>query len=259
MTGHTSIYLMSGIISHTSHRPWPLPAGPWVMTQTWYNLLFAHWPVPARELRARIPAALEIDTFEGQAWIGVVPFGMSNVFPRYAFPVPGLSFFLELNVRTYVKLGDKPGVYFFSLDAANPIAVEIARRWYRLPYYHARMRMRAEGDGVRYTSSRLHRGAPPAEFRAHYRPTGPAYPSQRGSLEHWLTERYCLYTVWGEAVYRGEIHHAPWPLQPAEAEIEVNTMTEPHGQRLPDAPPLLHFARRLETLEWPIRQITIGV
>jgi len=244
------------ITAHNDHRPWPLPSGPWIMTQTWYDLLFAHWPVPMETLRPRIPSALEIDTYNGQAWIGVVPFGMSRVYPRWTFPLPWLSYFLELNVRTYVRVGDKPGVYFFSLDAANAVAVEIARRWYQLPYFNARMSLHYESDWIRYTSQRTHAHAPPAEFKARYRPTGDVFRSQPGSLEAWLTERYCLYTVdpKGE-VYRGEIHHVPWPLQPAEAEIEVNTMTEPHGIHLPEIKPLLHFARQIETIEWAIKKL----
>jgi uncharacterized protein YqjF (DUF2071 family) len=230
------------------------------MTQLWHDLLFAHWPVPLTALRPVIPPALEVDTYAGQAWLGVVPFGMDRVYPRRAFPVPWLSRFLELNVRTYVKVEDKPGVYFFSLDAANPIAVEVARRWYRLPYYNAHMTLRrGRNEQRQYHSFRTHAGAAPAEFKAAYRPAGPAFRAAPGSLEAWLTERYCLYTVnrQGQA-FRGEIHHTPWPLQPAEAEVEVNTMALPHGLRLPDQgrrPALLHFARRLETIEWPIRRL----
>lgn len=247
---------MPNLLSQVSHRPYPLPSGSWVMTQTWHNLLFAHWPAPVEVLRQRIPSALEIDTFEGQAWIGVVPFGMSRVYPRYTFPVPGLSYFLELNVRTYVRLGDKPGVWFFSLDAANPIAVALARAWYRLPYFNARMTLQEKSGWLDYHSLRNHRRAPPAEFKGRYRPAGEAYESQRGTLESWLTERYCLYTVGARGeVYRGEIHHVPWPLHKAEAEIEVNTMAAPHGITLPDTPPLLHFVRSLETVEWAIGRI----
>jgi hypothetical protein len=227
------------------------------MRQNWYNLLFAHWPIAASDLRARIPEPLEIDTFEGQGWIGVVPFGMSNVYPRFTFPVPGLSHFLELNVRTYVRVGDKPGVYFFSLDAANPIAVEVARRWYQLPYFNAKMKMRSNGEWIDYHSRRIHRGAPPAEFEGRYRPVGGVYAARRCSLEHWLTERYCLYTVANGAVYRGEIHHVQWPLQKAEAEIAVNTMTTPHGITLPEQSPLLHFARWIETVEWGIGPVQL--
>lgn len=248
--------MFANLLKQVAHRPWPLPAGPWVMTQVWYDLLFAHWPVPLDALRRVIPPQLELDTFAGQAWLGVVPFGMTRVFPRYTFPVPWLSHFLELNVRTYVRVGDKPGVYFFSLDAANPVAVEIARRWYQLPYFNARMTKTANGDGLDYHSYRTHRAAPPAELQARYRPTGEVYTSQPGTLESWLTERYCLYTVTRNGgVFRGEIHHGPWPLQPAEAEFTANSMAASHGLSLPDTAPLLHFVKRIETLEWPITKI----
>jgi uncharacterized protein YqjF (DUF2071 family) len=227
------------------------------MTQTWYDLLFAHWPAPLDALRRIVPAGLELDTFDGQGWVGVVPFGMTRVYPRFTFPVPWLSRFLELNVRTYVRVGDKPGVYFLSLDAANPVAVQVvARAWYQLPYYNARMTHRRHHDWRRYHSYRTHRGAAPAEFQGQYRPTGGVYFSAPGTLEHWLTERYCLYTVNRKGqVYRGEIHHAPWPLQPAEAHLTVNSMTLPHGLRLPTVAPLLQFVKRIETYEWPIRPI----
>lgn len=246
---------MQDILAQTTHRPYPLPAGAWVMQQTWYNLLFAHWPVPVDALRAQVPAQLELDTFEGQAWLGVVPFGMRDVYPRYTFPVPGLSDFLELNVRTYVTMGGRPGVFFFSLDAANLPAVMIARAWYRLPYVHARMTMRETAGGwIDYESVRVHSGVPPAMFQGRYRPVGDVWLSTPGSLEAFLTERYCLYTVADGVAYRGEIHHIPWPLQHAEAEIAVNTMAKPHGLRL-EGPPHLLFARRIATMEWPIRRV----
>ena len=228
------------------------------MTQTGYNLLFAHWTMPSDALRAVIPPQLELDTYEGQAWLGVVPFGMTRVYPRGTLPVPWLSRFLELNVRTYVTFGGKPGVLFLSLDAANSAAVALARRFFRLPYYHARMRMRGRDRGgwIHYTSFRIHPRAAPAEFDGRYRPTGDAYPSPPGSLESWLTDRYCLYTVTPRGqVFRGEIHHAPWPLQSAQADIQANTMTLPYGLPLPDRPPLLHFARSLKTFEWLITPV----
>lgn len=244
------------ILKETAHRPWPLPRGPWVMRMTWEDLLFAHWPVPAAALRPLVPQALELDFFDGSAWLGVVPFQMSGVRLRGLPPVPGTSAFPELNVRTYVTAEGKPGVWFFSLDAASRIAVRAARAWYHLPYFDARMESLRNGDGITYLSRRTHRRAPPAEFIARYRAMGEIYRSTRGSLEHFLTERYCLYAgdttnAEGSRLWRGEIHHAPWPLQPAEAEITRNTMTAPLGLRLPDTPPLLHFARCLNVVAWP--------
>ena len=226
------------------------------MTQTWYNLLFAHWPIPAATMRALVPPQLELDTFDGQAWVGVVPFGMKQVYPRGTFSVPWLSRFLEMNVRTYVTLGGKPGVWFFSLDAANSAAVALARRFFHLPYYHARMRMHNRKGWIQYTSFRTHAGATPAEIDARYRPTGPVYHSTPGTLEAWLTDRYCLYSLGPRGdVYRGEIHHARWPLQPAEAEFNANSMAMACGLHLPSTPPLLHFARNLKTFEWLITPV----
>lgn len=224
------------------------------MAMRWHDLLFAHWPVDAAALRARIPPGLELDTFDGQAWIGVVPFRMTSIRPRLGPALPWISAFAELNVRTYVRRKHHSGVWFFSLDAANPVAVRVARWTFHLPYMDARMLCAASGDGVRYVSDRTHRGEPPAAFAARYRPTGDAYRATAGSLEHWLTERYCLFAADRHSrLYRGDIQHVPWPLQPAEAEIERNTMTAPIGIRLPDAKPLLHFARRLDVTAWRLQ------
>lgn len=246
-------------MSQTEHRPWPVPRGPWVMAQSWHDLLFAHWPVPPDMLRPLIPASLPLDTFDGAAWVGVVPFRMSGVRPRSIPSVPWLSSFAELNLRTYVKGsdGDKPGVWFFCLEAANPVAVEIARRVFRLPYFNARMKVQRDGAGIMYRSRRIDRRGRPAEFHASYSPVGPVMLARPGSIEHWLTERYCLYTTNRQGrAYRGEIHHAQWPLQPAVATIERNTLPDAHEIRLPDQPPLLHFARRLDVVVWPLRRVS---
>jgi len=241
-----------------STRPWPPPPSPWIMRQVWHDLLFAHWPLPPAALRPLVPASLAIDTFDGQAWLGVVPFQMSGVRPRCLPPLPGLSAFPELNVRTYVALQGKPGVFFFSLDAASRLAVAGARRLFHLPYYRAEMAVAPEGEGVSYASRRVHPGAPAAELRGRYGPTGPVRPAAAGSLDDWLTARYCLYTVARGASYRCEIHHAPWPLQPAAARFEVNTMAAAAGLPFPDRPPLLHFARRLEVVVWPLERVRGG-
>ncbi len=226
------------------------------MAQSWHDLLFAHWPVPVEHLRPALPSFLPLDTFAGRAWVGVIPFRMTGVRLRGIPPVPWLSAFPELNVRTYVTAGGKPGVFFFSLDAGNAVAVTVARRWFRLPYYRARMSVTPDQGGIRYTSQRVHRGAAPAAFSARYAPVGPVFRASAGSLDRWLTERYCLYTT-GPAgrLYRAEIHHAPWPLQRAAAAVLRSTMTGPLGIALPDAEPLLHFARRLDVVVWAPRPV----
>jgi uncharacterized protein YqjF (DUF2071 family) len=245
------------ILRQTERRPWPLPKGPWVMRQTWDRLLFAHWPVPHETLRPLVPAALELDRYEGEAWLGVVPFLMRAVRPRALPAVPWLSAFPELNVRAYVTVGGKGGVYFFSLDAGNPLAVEIARRWFHLPYFRARFSVGQTDARTSYCSTRTHSGAPPAELDVSYGPTGPIYASTPGSLDAFLTERYCLYTTDGSGrLLRAEIHHQQWPLQPAEAEFRRNTMARAAGLTLLDVPPLLHYARHLETLTWPLARVT---
>jgi len=218
------------------------------MTQTWHDLLFAHWPVEFDTLRALVPPALALDRFDGRAWIGVVPFTMTNVTPRFVPALPWLSAFPEINVRTYVTSGGRPGVYFFSLDAANPIAVWSARALFRLPYFTASMGVDRRDGAIGYRSRR---SAAEATFDARYAPSGAAFAADRDSLEYFLTERYRLYTV-GRAgrVSCAEVHHAPWSLQAAEAEIRVNTMTAPAGIALPSAAPHLLFAKRQDTIVW---------
>jgi len=243
---------MRNLKSQTQHRPWPLVPGPWVMAQTWHELLFAHWPVPVAAVRSQVPGSLAIDTCDGTAWLAVVPFRMSGVRVRGTPSMPWLSRFPELNVRTYVKRDGKPGVWFFSLDAASAAAVAIARRWFHLPYFRATMQIKKRGDWLRYTSVRNHGGAPPAELTVKYRPIAPPQFPAPGTLAHFLTERYCLYTTHPSGrLIRGEIHHAPWPLQLAEAEFAKNTMSIASGIALPDIPPLLHYASRQEVIVWP--------
>ena len=242
---------MHPLLRETAHRPYALPARPWALHMRWLELLFLHWPLQAEALRPHIPSGLKLETHSGSAWLGVVPFVMSEVYPRGTFSVPGLSRFPELNVRTYVTREGKPGVWFFSLDAASKLAVRLARRGFHLPYFDARMRCRKEGETVRYESVRSHRGAPEASFVGSYRPLESPEPARPGSLEHFLSERYCLYSAAPNGqVYRGDVHHRPWPLQRAEAEIRVNTMGAQLGLAGLEAAPLLHFARDLEVLAW---------
>jgi uncharacterized protein YqjF (DUF2071 family) len=248
--------LVNTNLEQIAHRPWALPEGRWIMAQIWHDLLFAHWPLPVAALRSHIPTRLAIDTYNGQAWIGVVPFRMSGVRLRATPAVPWLSAFPELNVRTYVVADGKPGVWFFSLDAGNPIAVAIARAWFHLPYFHARMSCVERNGWIEYRSVRTHHGAARGELQGSYRAIGPEFQAQRGSLEYFLTERYCLYTADGAGrAICGEIHHAPWPLQLAEAEFPKNTMAEAAGFSLPPEKPLLHFSRRQDVVVWQLYRL----
>ena len=223
------------------------------MTQTWHDLLFAHWPVDREQLRQKVPPGFTLDLFDGQAWIGIIPFHMSNVAPRGLPALPWVSAFPELNVRTYVSVEGKPGVYFFSLDAGNPLAVATARTLFHLPYFSAAMEVE-EKDGWVHYSSRRHDN--PAELVARYRPAGGASEPAPGTLEHFLTERYCLYTLDRDfRPYRLEIHHLPWRLQPADAEIASNTMAAAAGVRLPSTAPLLHFSRRQDMVGYRLHRI----
>ncbi|MDQ4029832.1 MAG: DUF2071 domain-containing protein [Actinomycetota bacterium] len=238
----------ASVVAEVAHRPWPLPDGSWIMAQTWDHLLFAHWPVGD----LAVPGGLELDRFDGMAWIGMTPFRVSGLRLRGTLPLPLASSFLELNVRTYVTAGGKPGIWFFSLDAESRGAVEVARRWYRLPYYEARMTAKRRGEVVEYSSAR--QGAErPFVFEGRYRPAGRRSPARPGSLEHFLAERYCLYAEHQGRLFRAEIHHPPWPLQPAEAELELNTMA-PDGVEL-TGDPLLHYSERQDVVIWPLRAI----
>ena len=235
------------ILSYTAHRPWPLPKLPWVMVQRWHDLLFAHWALPPEKILPLVPRELEIDTFDGQGWVGVIPFWMSGVRFRALPAVPTASTFPELNVRTYVRAArerDKPGVYFFSLDAASVLAVLGARAGAGLPYFWAEMKAESAGDEITYQSMRRQRPRG-ADLRVRYRPVGPV-SSSKTDLEKFVTERYCLYVVRSGIVHRIQIHHLPWPLQPAGAEFEKNTMAAAHGFELPPEKPMLQFAKFLE-------------
>ena len=246
------------IIDAIEHRPWPLPRGRAIMVQTWHDLLFAHWPVPVDLVRDKVPAGVELDTFGGTAWLGVIAFQLSDVRLNGIRAVAWVSNFPEVNVRTYVTRGGKPGVFFLSLDADNPIGIALAKPWFRLNYYRAQMELKKQNRYIDFQSRRTQRGAPHAQFEASYRPCSPTFRAQSGSLEAWLTERYCYYTGplgdYGDRLYRCEIHHLPWQLQMAQARILNNTMALSHGIELPAIEPLLHYAGKMQALIWPLRR-----
>ena len=245
------------VLEESEHRPWPLPRDPWFMAQSWEDLLFAHWRVRVEQLRPLVPRELPLDTFGGSAWVGVTPFYVSAIRLRGAPHVPGVTAFAETNVRTYVTIDDRPGIFFLSLDAASGMAVASARRAYRLPYFRARIHLARRGPGgwIDYRCERTSRDGPPAALDIRYRPVGEVDPAEPGTLEYFLAERYCLYTTDEHArPHRADIHHPPWPLQSAEAEISVNTMARPWGLELP-GDPVLHFSRRQDVVIWPIAPV----
>jgi uncharacterized protein YqjF (DUF2071 family) len=234
-------------LEQTTHRPWPLPERPWVMGQTWDDLLFIHYRVPVEQLRALVPKRLEVQEHSGSGWLGVTPFVVTGLRARGLLPLPFASSFRELNVRTYVTRDGKPGIWFFSLDASSQLAVEAARRLYRLPYFRAEISVRRRGGEIQYDCSRDDGKA----FSAAYRPAGDAFNAEPGSLEQFLTERYCLYAEHDEQLSRADIHHPPWPLQPAQARIDLNTMPP---LRVSEDDPLVHYSARQDVVIWPLEE-----
>lgn len=240
--------------SRTDHRPWPVPHGRWTWRQSWKDLLFAHWPVPASQIRPLVPSGLTVQELAGTSWVGVVPFRMSGVMRRPFPDLPGLSAFPELNLRLYVERDGKPGVWFLSLDAANPVAVWAARRFFHLPYFLAEIAFCHRPDGFAFSSQRSGVAGRVA-FRAHYRASSATFEAQPGSLESFLAERYCLYAqAPGGALYRADVHHVPWPLQEAVGEVEAADLMVPHGLQV-HGPPILHFSRGVDVVVWPMVRI----
>jgi len=246
----TDYHQSKKLIWDASHRPWPLPNLPWVMKQTWNDLLFAHFPVKFDVLRKLVPEVLPLDTYDGMCWIGVVPFHMTDIRLRGLPPIPGTDKFPELNVRTYVTIEGKPGVYFFSLDATNLLAIQVARTFYHLPYVHADMRIAKHEDMIEYESKRK---TGDARFSADYRPISKVYVAEKGSFEEWLVERYCLYILNSKGIpLRCDILHHPWLLQRAEAEIKENTMLSSRGIIVENDSAILHYSKKIEVRMWPL-------
>jgi uncharacterized protein YqjF (DUF2071 family) len=244
---------MHPALAETAHRPWPLPEEPWRWRQRWCDLLFAHWPVPAAALRHLVPEPLTIQQFGGTSWVGVVPFRMEGVMLRGLPDLPGVSSFLELNLRLYVEHQGRPGVWFLSLDASNPPAVWAARTFFHLPYFRARMSIEEFAGDFSYYSERV---VGKHAMEAIYGPTGEIYRATPGTLEHWLTERYCLYTQSRSGkLYQAQIHHPPWPLQSAKAEFVYNDLAKPHGFPLEGPPALLHFSRSIDVAVWGLEPV----
>lgn len=239
-----------------SHRPYALPKRPWTMAERWRDLLFAHWPIPPEQVATLLPSGLQVDTFDGSAWLGIIPFSMERIQLRGVPRIPGASRFPELVLRTYVREENtnRAGVYFFSLEAANPLAVATARMAFHLPYHWARMSMQAQGEKEFLYESRRWLSSTPVGFRARYRGLGQMRlieRSQPGTIEYFLVERYYAFTVDRRGrLLRGDIDQQSWPIETAEAEIERNDLPGVYGIRLPSTPPLLHYSRELAVYLW---------
>jgi uncharacterized protein YqjF (DUF2071 family) len=217
-----------------TRRPEDRPAG----FQRWRHLLFLHWEVPASAVQALIPPELDVDTFEGRAYVGVVPFTMRDVSPWWSPSVPGISNFDELNVRTYVHYkGSEPGVWFFSLEAASTIAVAAARAGWSLPYHRAKMRLSVRGNEVEYSSRRRFPGPTPADFECRYSIGESIGSAEPGTFEHFLAERYILYAKSSKALRIGRVHHKPYPLHRASVHEVRESMVRSTGLPQPSGEP----------------------
>ncbi|MDB6134912.1 MAG: uncharacterized protein JWM59_3155 [Verrucomicrobiales bacterium] len=237
----------------TDHRPWPLPAAPWRWRQSWLDLAFIHYRVPAALLKPRLPAKVELQEFDGSAWLGVVPFRMSGVSPRLLPDIPFLHTFPELNLRTYVECGGKPGVWFFSLDTSSWPFVLGGKHVYGLPYYHASTQHGWKDGRCHFSSIRRHGKA---GFEAAYRPVGEIFHSRPGTFEHWATERYCLYSHSPKrGLERVQVHHPPWPLQQVEMTLKTCALPAAAGLPLPGEDPVCHFSPGVSTVSWGVEKL----
>ncbi|MFC7391692.1 YqjF family protein [Scopulibacillus cellulosilyticus] len=239
----------------TNHRPFPLPIRPWMMTQTWNDVFFIHWPIDFDDIRDKVPKQLYIDTFDGRAWIGIIPFHITDFKVRDVFSIPLTNAFPEINVRTYVTYDNKPGVYFFSLDAGHWMASVAARTLTPLPYYFSKIDLTKQNGAITYKSSRQDKNSSNGEFEGTFSSISSTYKSEKGTLDEWLTERYCFYTMNRNKLYRCDIHHEKWELQKAEGEILTDTLVSSQRISLPDKKPVLHYASRNKALIWPLVRV----
>lgn len=240
---------MHPAFKQTDHRPWPLPSQKWLLNQQWLNLLFVHWEIDAAFLRSLIPQPLEVDKFEDKAWLAIVPFDMKAVTLRNIPPLAPLSNFPEINVRTYVKYQDKPGVWFFSLDVPKLIPVWIARSCFHLPYRYAQVEFTESDNQIAYSHEYQSE-----QFQANYRGLE-NLDAKKATFEHWATERYCLYCQNKRGrLIRTEVQHPKWPLQKAELTIKKNSLISPFP--IGTQHPSVLFSKKLDVVAYPPKIIT---
>ena len=257
----TQFVTADSLLYSVEHRPWLPPDSPWLFSQRWNDTLFAHFAMEPAGLRSLVPEALTLDLYDGAAWLTISPYCISHLRLSGVPPLPMLSSFPQVNVRTCVTRDGKPGIFYFSLDAANLSAVWFARVFFRMQYWHAsiqvsgatiRARKSAENT-IHFRSRRLHGPEArngPAIFEAAYSPAGDAAAARPASLDEFLTERYCIYSFHRGKLYRSEVHRQPWLLERASVEILTNSLADPLGITLPAAPDLCHFVRCNRLLTW---------
>jgi uncharacterized protein YqjF (DUF2071 family) len=264
----TQFVTADSLLYSVEHRPWLPPDAQWLISQSWNDVLFVHFAMDPAALRPLVPEVLTLELYDGAAWLTVTPFCTSHLRPSGVPPLPMLSFFSQVNVRTCVRRDDKPGVYNFSADAANLSAVWFARMFFRVQYWHSAIQVsgatvgaRKSGENtIRFRSRRLHGPAAligPATFDVAYSPEGVAERARPGSLDEFLTERYCVYSYNRGKLYRTELHHQPWPLQHTGVEIQTNSLGEPLGLTLPLKPDLCHFSRCNKLLTWAPERVQL--
>ncbi|MFG6119973.1 YqjF family protein [Thalassobacillus sp. B23F22_16] len=245
--------MYQNILRQTSHRETPLPGRPWLLTQKWDHLLFMHVPVLKQAIKPLLPPQLELDTYDGEAWISIVPFEVTGMHARWAPEIPFLSSYLELNVRTYVKYQGHPGVYFFSLDA-NLLTIVLGAKTFSLPYYYADMEMK-ETNG-HYTYRSIRKKAASGDFEVSYHPVSKTYSPEHGSLSHWLMERYVFWQKKGNGLIQGDVHHLPWEVQDASADIDTETLTSFLPPPSFSGETFYHYADSRRVLLWPLKKVT---
>jgi uncharacterized protein len=233
------------------HRLWPLPRLPWVMKQTWENVLFVHYPVKIETLRKLVPEKLPLDTFNDCGWVVIVAVHISNIRLRGLPPIPGTTNFSQVNVRTYVTLDGKPGVYFFSLDAHNWLAVKAAKVVGNLPYKYAEVAIDSSDSNIHCECRRktdIH-----ANWVGDFKPIAEPIHPVKESFDEWMAERYCLYTFNKKGkTLRSDILHRPWLLQEVQAEIYENTLLSSLNIQPDSHSPIFHYAKQQDVRFWPL-------
>lgn len=226
----------------------------WTMEQEWSNLCFLHYAIDPNILRERIPAGMELDTYEGQAYLSIVPFHMKKIRLREMPSLLSMRFG-ELNLRTYVTYEGRPGVYFYSIDADSWLGGQLAQLMYHLPYYDADISLVENENQFEFHSVRHGRG-PVGEFSCLYRPISEVFEAQAGTLDAWLTQRYSLFSTDSVGrIYRGDIEHGSWQLQRAEATIPCNTLFEAVGLPRPLEEPRAFYVADIVTHCWPLKRL----